>query len=276
MPLTVDELIAEGVACARAGAAIVHLHAYDPQTGRQNDDPGTYIDVVEGIRSQVDAIVYPTLPFVGGADAFRDGAVESRYAAVVALAERGLLEWGVVDPGSINLATFEEAEAGLPGSSYLNPGEHVRRGLELAAAYKYVPSFAIYEPGFLRLGASFCRGVQNCPRPVYRFMFSEAFTFGLEPTARSVDIYRDMLEMNAPGHPWMVAGLGIDIRPLIPHVVRSGGHVRVGLEDAPFNSKLSNAEWVAEAVRLVQSEGRTPATAHEVRADLGSSLRADP
>ena len=45
IPVSPEEIIAEGIAAARAGAAIVHLHAYDPETGRQNDDVETYADV---------------------------------------------------------------------------------------------------------------------------------------------------------------------------------------------------------------------------------------
>jgi uncharacterized protein (DUF849 family) len=58
-PLTVDEIVSEGIACAREGAAIVHVHAYDEGTGRQRDDWEIYARIIKGIRGQVDAIVYP-------------------------------------------------------------------------------------------------------------------------------------------------------------------------------------------------------------------------
>jgi uncharacterized protein (DUF849 family) len=61
IPVTVEEIVAEGVACAREGAAIVHAHAYDPATGRQCDDADTYARIIEGIREQVDVIVYPSI-----------------------------------------------------------------------------------------------------------------------------------------------------------------------------------------------------------------------
>ena len=38
IPTAVKAIVDEGVACAQAGAAIVHVHAYDAMTGRQNDD----------------------------------------------------------------------------------------------------------------------------------------------------------------------------------------------------------------------------------------------
>ncbi|WP_247658297.1 3-keto-5-aminohexanoate cleavage protein [Aquabacter sp. L1I39] len=268
IPVTVAEVVREGIDCAKAGAGIIHVHAYDPESGRQNDDPQAYAAIIEGIRSKVDAIVYPTIPFVGGAQAFDSGAELDRYAAIEELAGRGLLEWAVVDPGSINLSTIDEARAGQPGSTYLNPGAHIQRGLEVAAEHGLVPSYAIYEPGFVRYGAALWNGRPKCPRPIYRFMFSDIFTFGLDPVPSSLDTYIRMVERHAPGAPWMVAGLGVDIRPLTLHAIARGGNVRVGLEDAPFGTGLSNRQWVEEAVRLVRAAGEEPATAREVRLDL--------
>src|SRR3546814_15497271 len=74
IPVRVDDLISEGISCARAGAAIVHFHAYD-DNGVPSDDPGIYAAVIEGIRSEVDAIVYPTIAFEG----------DDRYVFVEAL-----------------------------------------------------------------------------------------------------------------------------------------------------------------------------------------------
>jgi len=53
----------------------------------------------------------------------------------------------------------------------------------------------------------------------------------------------------------MVAGLGIDIRPLIAPAVPRGGHVRVGPEDAPRGSRLGNRQWVEEAARAFRAAG---------------------
>ncbi len=65
--------------------------------------------------------------------------------------------------------------------------------------------------------------------------------------------------------PWMVAGLGVDIRALIPHAVARGGHVRVGLEDCPLGAGTSNVALVQEAVRLIEAAGGRVAGASEVR-----------
>jgi uncharacterized protein (DUF849 family) len=70
----------------------------------------------------------------------------------------------------------------------------------------------------------------------------------------------------------MIAGLAVDVRPLIAETVARGGHVRVGLEDAPLGSTMGNVAWVEDAVRRVRAAGGEPATAAEVRAAVGSPI----
>jgi uncharacterized protein (DUF849 family) len=268
IPITVGELIADGIACARAGAAIVHVHAYDERTGRQRDDAETYRRIIEGIREQEDVIVYPTLPVMGGPDAPRAMTAPERFKAVEQLAMHGLLEWTVVDPGSVNFAHHDRLVANQEGFVYLNPEGHVRHGLELAARYGFHPSYAIYEPGFLRLGAALARVYATAPMPIYRFMFSDGFAFGFPPKEYGLDAYLKLLEDEAPGAPWMVAGLAVDIRPLIPAAVGAGGHVRVGLEDAPLGTDVTNIKWVERAAVAIENAGGQIATAAEVRKHL--------
>ena len=62
----------------------------------------------------------------------------------------------------------------------------------------------------------------------------------------------------------MIAGVSADIRPLIAETIRRGGHIRVGLEDAPLGIKTSNLELVEEAVRMVREHGAEPATPAEM------------
>ena len=265
IPVTVAEIVAQGVACARAGAAIVHLHAYDEATGRQKDDAELYARIIEGIRERENVIVYPTLPLAGGPDAREPLSARQRFAAVEELARRGLLEWSVVDPGSVNFARYESLAAGEEGFVYLNPEGQVRYGLELAARYGVHPSYAVYEPGFLRLGAALAGAVAGTPTPIYRFMFSDGFAWGFPPELYALDAYLSLLRRETPDAPWMVAGLAVDVRPLVEAAVARGGHVRVGLEDAPFGSRMSNLQWVKAGARAITDAGGRVATAAEVR-----------
>ena len=268
MPITVEEIVADGIAVAQAGAAIVHLHAYDEATGRQLDEWSLYARIIEGIRAKADVIVYPTIPLAGSDYA---GSVARRFAHAAELARRNLLEWMVVDPGSVAFVRFDELAGSSAGFIYENPLADIRDGMGIAKEHNLHPSFAIYEPGFMRLGAALASAMQT-QTPIYRLMFSDEFAWGYPPKPAFLEAYLRLLAETAPGAPWMVAGLGVDIRPLLPIAAEQGGHVRVGLEDAPWGSELSNLNWVEQAVSLVRQAGGEPATAPEIRAALDLQL----
>jgi 3-keto-5-aminohexanoate cleavage enzyme len=99
-------------------------------------------------------------------------------------------------------------------------------------------------------------------------MFSSGYTFGFPPDDYGLTAYLNLLDQVAPGAQWMVGGLSVDILSLIPRVVAEGGHVRVGLEDAPLGSTRSNQEWVEAAVHAIDHAGGTLATPEDVRALL--------
>ena len=260
IPDTVEAIVADGIACARAGAAIVHTHAY--QDGRHVFDWQVYARIIEGIRAEIDVPVYPSYP------ATEPGmTAEARFAHIEALAARGLLDFAVIDPGSVNFTTTPTRADARPAFTYLNPEAHVRHALDFAARHGLHPAFAIYEPGFTRAGAALARAA-GVKTPVYRFMFSEKFAFGFPPKPYALAAHLALLEDEAPGAPWMIAGLAADVRPLIGETVARGGHVRVGLEDAPLGTDRGNVAWVEDAVRLVRAGGGEPATAADVRAAL--------
>ena len=63
----------------------------------------------------------------------------------------------------------------------------------------------------------------------------------------------------------MIAGLGVELDQLRDAAVARGGHLRVGLEDAPLDCSTSNAELVAQAARAVRAAGGELAAAAEIR-----------
>ena len=263
IPIAVEEIVAEGIAAAEAGAAIVHAHAYDVTSGRQHDTWELYARIIEGIRAKIDVIVYPTIP----SGAFGQADEGGRFAHTAELARRGLIEWAVIDPGSVNLTRFDTLGQ---GSIYQNPHTDILEGMRIARAHGVHPGFAIYEPGFTRLGAALADVAPPSPTPIYRFMFSDEFAWGFPPETKHLDAHLALLTDVSPGAPWMVAGLGVDITPLIPHAVSRGGHIRVGLEDARWGCTLSNEALVREAVRLVRKAGGEPASVGDVRNALKS------
>ena len=269
IPDTVETIVADGIACARLGASIIHLHAYDGG-GPQTFDWQVYARIIEGIRSAVDVPVYPSIPSPAIGPGSPAGSAAERFAHLEALATRGLLEFAVVDPGSVNFTELS-AEGDTPAAlTYLNPESDVRHALGIAARYGFHPTYAVYEPGFTRAGAVLAR-IMGAKQPLYRFMFSETFAFGFPPKPYALAAHLALLDEEAPGAPWMIAGLGVDIRPLIPEAVARGGHVRVGLEDIPLGAMTSNCALVEEAIHLVRRSGGEPATVAEMRRMLGKA-----
>jgi uncharacterized protein (DUF849 family) len=267
IPATVEAIVAEGIACARAGAAIIHTHAYDNGSS-QTFDWQVYARIIEGIRKAVDVPVYPSYPAIPDHAPGLDPA--TRFAHLAALAERGLLDFAVINPGSVNFTTATVKPATRPAFTYLNPEAHVRHALDFAKQQDLHPAFAIYEPGFTRAGAALAAAA-GVKMPVYRFMFSEKFAFGFPPKSYALAAHLELLKEAAPGAPWMIASLAADVRPLIGETVARGGHVRVGLEDASLGTPIGNLAWVEDAVRLVRAAGGEPATAADVRRELAAA-----
>lgn len=256
IPITPEEIIKQGIACAKAGAAIVHLHVYD-EAGTSVEDADIYTRVIEGIRAGCDAIVYPTLGL--------HGTLEERFAPIKILMERGLLECGVIDPGSVNLVHKLHLATGGGDFIYPNLTDHIREGLRLAAEGAWRPAYAIYEPGFARLGAAMAAAVPTLKTPIYRVMFSDNLLFGTTPNKTALNFYAAHLAETAPKAPWMISGLDADIQALIEPALDLGAHIRVGLEDAPLGTKFSNLDYVESAAKIIINSGRQLATPKEIR-----------
>ena len=268
MPITPQQIISEALACAEAGASVVHFHAYDAASGEQTTELDVVAGILEGIRARADVIAYPTIRYLSNAQQIQADAGQLRNAHVPALAQRGLLEWLVIDPGSFNLVSTRDVQRRKPGAVDINMPDAIRHALAIATTHRLHPGLAIYEPGYLRLAAALIQAADDVPAPLYRLMFSDQFTFGFPPTPLALRAYLALLADLAPDVPWMMAGLGVDLRALIPLAVELGGHVRVGLEDWTLGSSETNLDLVTQAVRQISQAGGKTASAAEVRRGL--------
>ena len=268
MPVTTDALIAEGIDCARAGASVIHIHVYDPDTGQQFENFDAYRAVIEGIREYEDVIVYPTLPLSGFGKTDQTFTAEARFKTVKKLAKAGLLEWSVIDPGTTQITELDPTNSEQVQFLYINSEAEIRYGLELASRYDFVPSFAIYEPGFLRLGAMLFKNAKGCPRPIYRFMFSDKLSFGFPAKETYLLAYIDLLKQTNPEAVWMIAGLQVNLRGIVSTCLEAGGHIRTGLEDSYFYSEVGNLNLVRQTAKLILNENYEIGTAAQLRQQL--------
>ena len=266
VPSTPDEIAADAIRCIDAGASIVHIH--NP-VGRLStaDAAAMYAEALRKMRRErPSAVLYPTMG--GGA------TISERYDHHLLLAEEKLIDMGVIDPGSVNLSS-SGADGAPPTSDYVyaNSPADIGYMMDVCRKHDIGPSFAIYEPGFLRMVMIYQQSGRLAPHSLTKFYFSGGAyfgrgtpTFSAPPIVEALDLYLAMLG-DTP-LPWGVAVLGGSLldTPVAARALAKGGHLRVGLEDDA--SGPSNVDQVQRAVELCAQAGRAVASCEETRALL--------
>lgn len=272
VPRSSEELVADGLACMEAGAAILHTHIDDILVSGEQATASYLEHFAPILASRPDAILYPTLGFGGDIAAKLDH--EAR------LAKECDLRMGIVDPGSVNLGGAEAN--GLPQPIefvYSNTPGEIRYAFDLCARLELGPSIAIFEPGFLRHTLAYHRAGRLGRGAMVKFYMGGDYgymgsghrgvNFGLPAEPWALDVYLRML--GDCDVPWSIGVLGGDVfdRGLAAHALERGGHLRVGLEDHMGNDTPSNLELVERAAALCRNAGRPVATPTEASEILG-------
>ena len=271
VPYSPEEIAADCIACAAAGASIIHFHARDPQTGSNRmGDTDLYLRAFELVRSAgCDVHLYPTYEP-------KDLDLDTRFGHVFALTAAQQLEMGVLDMGSFNLITFADGQFGetvympLDASVYQNPFRSLQFMLQYYADHDLIPNLAVYEPGHLRCVFAFVRAGVIRSVPLVKLFFSQHFQHGLLPDREGLEAYVHMIEaFGADEVEWMVVCTAMDHKEmcddLLAHAIDRGGHVRVGVGDLPVATEgWANPDLVREIAIVGGKAGRRPATPGEI------------
>jgi uncharacterized protein (DUF849 family) len=275
VPVTPEEVAADTIRCLDAGATVVHTHPHSFGDGAPPDVVAErYAEAYRAVLAERPAaILYPTMS--GGP------GIANRWDHHRILAAEGLIRCGCLDPGSTNLSSF--GPDGLPAATdfvYANSPNDVRYMMQGCADAGIGPSFAIYEPAFLRMVLGYHRAGTLPSGSLVKFYFSgdDGYlapgypTFSAPPIAEALALYRAMLA--GTDLPWAVTVLGGDIvdTPVARLALEQGGHIRVGLED--HADAPSNVACVERVVALAESVGRRAATGSEAAALLRLPERA--
>src|SRR5215216_3468630 len=131
VPRSVDEIVADALACVEAGAAIVHNHNDEPVISCPIHAAEPYLDAYARIRATVpNAILYPTMG--GGAPSV---VIADRYAHAETLARAGHLRMGLVDPGTTNLGGLDrDGRPAVTEAVYQNTYADTRHMIDCCAA----------------------------------------------------------------------------------------------------------------------------------------------
>ncbi|HQV58554.1 MAG TPA: 3-keto-5-aminohexanoate cleavage protein [Ilumatobacteraceae bacterium] len=262
VPRTPDEIAEQALACFAAGAAIVHNH--NDQIGMGT--AASTARYLEGWRlvwaERPEALIYPTINVVDG---------KTNYDHLELLAAEGL-RIGLCDPGSVNLGGASPSGPS-GGFVYANSFDTIGATFDLHTRCGLGPSLAIYEPGFLRTVVAFQRAGRLPAGSMVKLYFSTdrglyGAPFGLPPTPTALDAYLEILD--GTELPWAVSVVGGDVvaSKIAAMAIERGGHLHLGLEFYGGERTPTNVELVNEAVALVESMGRRPASTAETVALL--------
>ena len=277
VPLSTEAIIEDSLKCFAAGASVIHAHNHDI---RLNGKAGAeaYLAPWRIILAQrPDALWYPTLS-VNQSDGANLEPIQDRYSHYPFIAAEVPMPFGVVDPGSTNLGY--PGPDGLPvGFSYVNSYSDHAYAFGLAQQLGFIPSLAIFEPGFLQTTLTWYRAGRLPKGSMAKFYFGgewglwareKGVTFGLPPTEKALAAYVEMLA--GTDIPWSVSVWGGDLlqTPVARMALELGGHLHIGIEEHYDPERTpTNVELIEETKALCAAVGRPLATFAQTRQILG-------
>lgn len=276
IPVTPEEIIESSVGAFQAGAAIVHIHVREPETGRPSSDLGLFREVLSGIKERCPVIVQPTTGGGQGMTIDERAAVLTEFAPEMATFNTGSINFGLFPIGERDMdwADWErEYLEDTRGYIFRNTFADMERICAMVREAKVKPELEAYDVGHLfNIAHLLSRGLLDPPVHIQ-------FVLGvLGANHARIDQTMHMLHtarsLFGDDFTWSAAGVGYPAEYQLAALgIMLGGQMRVGLED---NLRLSrsrraetNAELVDKAVRLAEIFDRAPATPDQARAFFG-------
>ncbi|MEM5461894.1 3-keto-5-aminohexanoate cleavage protein [Paraburkholderia phytofirmans] len=277
LPVTEDEIVNESLAAVRAGAAVIHLHVREPQTGQPSADPDLFERVVSRIKSQTDAVLSIT---TGGSAAM---SVDERLKAPNRLAP----ELCSLNLGTMNFALHPMAAKerdwkhewekrfllGTKSGFFKNTFEDMERVIrELGDRYGTKFEFEAYDTGHLYTLAHLVDIGLVKGKPFVQFVMGVLGGIGAE-TESLFSMQQTASRLFGRDIEWSALPAGHAQIPLCAVAAAMGGNLRVGLEDNLWLSAgvlaKSNADQVTKICNIVAEMNLGIATPSEARQRLG-------
>ncbi|MEU7263291.1 3-keto-5-aminohexanoate cleavage protein [Streptomyces albidoflavus] len=271
VPVTPEQIARNAVEAAAAGAAVVHIHVRDPETGDPSRDPKLYREVVERIKETGTDVVINLTAGMGG-DLVIDPDDPLTHLPGTDLVgglerlphvEDLLPDICTLDCGSLNF--------GDGSNLYVSTPDMLRAGARRIQELGVRPELEIFDTGQLWFAKQLlAEGLLDAPTV---FQLCMGVPWGAPPDP---GVLQSMVNMLPDGARWASFALGRMQMPWVAQSILLGGHVRVGLEDNLYlgkGNKATNAQLVERAVTLTESIGARVATPDEARVTLGLKKR---
>ena len=252
VPITPEEIAADAVACAKAGAAVVHFHVRD-ENGKNSMETRRFVEVIDLVREEcVKAGVDIVYNLTTSGSSFPD---DVRMAHLPAL----MPEMCSYDPGTMNWAN---------AFIFANSPVFLERLGTLSQELNIKPELEVFDGGMIgNVNYYLKKGFLKQP---LHYQFVLGVSGGMDG---NIDSLSFLLPKMQPGSTWSITGIGRTNMPMMLAGLSEGcDGLRVGLEDNIFMEKgvyATNVSLVERAVRLGEAAGRSIATAAETREILG-------
>jgi uncharacterized protein (DUF849 family) len=266
LPITPRQIAEACLGAGDAGAAVVHIHVRDPETGKPSMKLAHYAEVMETIRSRNRELIINLTTGPGGR--FIPSPHDPQIAApgsTLMVPEKRVEHIVALRP---DIATLDLNTMNSGAEVVINTPANVRRMALAIRAAGVKPEIEIFDSGDLHLAHDLQReGVLEGPG---LFSFVLGVKYGFDASPQTMLYARSLLPQGAV---WTGFGLGRQEFPMVAQSWLLGGHVRVGFEDNLYLAAgvlaRDNAELVTRARHIVESLGGAVASPSEARAMLG-------
>jgi len=277
LPITPAEISKAAIDAAEAGASIIHLHARDPETGKPDYQPETFMQFLPVIKQSTDAVVNVS---TGGGLGM---TIEQRIAA----AKGASAEMASLNMGSMNFGIFPllekydtwkhdwEPEFLAKTKDFIFPNtfktiEHVLKELGEGEGTKF--EFECYDLSHLYNLAWFVDKGLVKPPFFIQMVFGILGGVGADPE-NLTHMHRMAQKLFGGDYEWSILAAGRHQMPMGTQAAMLGGNLRVGLEDSLYIGKgelaKSNADQVRKIRDIIEALGHSVATPTEARERLG-------
>ena len=272
LPITPDEIAEDARRAWEAGAAVVHVHARDPETGQPSGDSALFGEVLRKIREKCDAVVCTSTGGGLGMPVEQRVAVVSTYSPELASLNAGSLNFALF-PILDKLKEFKhewEPQYLQMTEDFIFPNtfKTLREFNAYFVQEGTKPEFEIYDVGMLS-NLAFLISKGNVKKPVY-LQFVLGILGGLPATVNNlVYLHNTAKELFGDDFVWSVCAAGKTQFRMCNLALLMGGFTRVGLEDNLYLEKgrlaKSSGEQVEKVVRIAKEHGLEPASPEEAR-----------
>jgi uncharacterized protein (DUF849 family) len=267
VPVTPEQIANAAIEAANAGAAVVHIHVRDPETGKGSRDVGLFRETVDRVRdSGVDVIINLTAgmggdwipsdddPSMPGPGTDMVGPEERLAHVIECKPEICSLDCGTMIFGDGN-------------DLYLNTPVFLRKMAKITQELGVKPELEVFDLGQIRLARALVdEGLIDAP-PMFQLCLG--IPWGAGADTETMTAMKQALPDNSI---WAGFGISRMQMPMVAQAMVLGGNVRVGLEDNIYLDRgvlATNGQLVQRAVEIIERLGGRALTPGEAREQIG-------